>query len=200
MSGKNDRAISSKEFIERAYGPKLDGVNKIAIKQMLALHESPTDIADTLKREYGIKVSVRMIYYYAQNYKNEIDEIRQKLGLELRSIPVANKFQRIMERQKLVDELSKNLWVGEPLIKKGKIVRDEEGNAILVKCSRGNHLAINKILDSVAKELGELEEGVTQQFDILNLINFMTAAQLRRFVETGEVPEKRDLLMGKDKL
>lgn len=122
--------------VEKTTAPKLTEEHKQVIKQMLATFEPVNDIVDYLKDEYDVDVSSRLIYYYSKEHHKDIEKIRLELNIKFEAIPIANKFNRIQTRQGLVDDLLANLWYEDT---KGK--------------QKGNHTAINQLLDSTQKEL-----------------------------------------------
>lgn len=185
-NGKNDKISDTFRNV-----PKLKAQHKRDIVNMLAMFESAPDIVQYLKDEYGVEVSERAVRYYNHKRQAEIRELRLQFSLELQTIPVANKFARIQIRQNLVNNLLRHLWLDDPKIYEGKIVTDDDGNPVIVK--KGNHDVINKILDSISKELGEFDEGI-KNYNVLALMNFMTPEQKQNFIETEEMPDMQTLI------
>ena len=135
---------------------KLKAEHKRVVKQMLALGESCKDIVDHLKLEHEISVHHQTVYWYSWKYQDEIKQIRSALNVKFEAIPVANKFNRVLERQALIDDLKNNLWLEVAVIKEGKVKLNEDGSPVVVKV-RGRHDVINRVLDSIQKEMEPLE-------------------------------------------
>jgi len=72
----------------------------------------------------------------------------KRLREDLLAIPIANRFYRLKERQKLLEDLKENLWTEVPLPRNGEALSDQEGNPRLIR-QRGNHAIINQLSDLI---------------------------------------------------
>jgi len=99
---------------------KLDEKHKYQIIQMLAAFEKPIIIVEHLKTQFDIEVSERTIYYYWETRKGEIKTERERLREDILAIPIANRFYRLNERQKLIEDLKEHLWIGVTINKERK--------------------------------------------------------------------------------
>lgn len=118
--------------------PKLNKEHKHIVIQLLAAFEPVKEIVSHLKVHHGQMVSERLIYWYHENRVEEIEEERKRLNRQLLTIPVANKFKRLQIRNKLVTSL---------------LQPTENGAAVC----EGKHLVVNRILDSVFREMEPFE-------------------------------------------
>ena len=133
------------------------GANKLSCKQkdiliqLLADFYGNDEAIEYFKREYNIKMTSGNISFYRKTHEDKIIETRKKLGDRLLAIPIANKFYRLEERQKLLDDLKKHLWYEDIKMKGNQIAYDKDNNPIVLKI-KGNHGVANQIMDSVQKE------------------------------------------------
>jgi len=147
------------ETKKRGPGENIDGHTKEMIIQMLAAFKRPSEVQRELEKHYGQVVDFKTISHYRDNFPELIADRRAAMAQNFKTaIPIANKWYRILVRQELVEDLQKNLWARVPVFNKktGDVLRDGEGNIIYERVYKGNHNAINQILDSTAKELEEL--------------------------------------------
>ena len=163
---------------------KLEQNHKHEVIQMLAAFEKPTTIVEHLKARHGIAVSERNIYFYQENRKEDIERERKRIRADLLAIPIANKFMRLQIRDKLLNVLMKNLEN-----KIGKEGRDP--------------LIINRILDSVHKEMEPFETTVTEQLESLPLvekpeyefmINYLKKLSPEEFEKFSELTTRKNVL------
>ena len=163
---------------------KLEQNHKHEVIQMLAAFEKPATIVEHLKARHGIAVSERNIYFYQENRKEDIERERKRIRADLLAIPIANKFMRLQIRDKLLNVLMKNLEN-----KIGKEGRDP--------------LIINRILDSVHKEMEPFETTVTEQLESLPLvekpeyefmINYLKKLSPEEFEKFSELTTRKNVL------
>jgi len=131
--------------------PKLSKRHKLIIIRLLAAFESVKDIVNHLKVHYDQTVTERLIYWYEENRQEEIEKEREELNNQLQAIPIANKFKRLQIRDKLLNMLMKNLE--NNIGKEGK-----------------DPLIINRILDSVHKEMEPFRTTLTSPTEQLGFI------------------------------
>lgn len=131
---------------------KLKGDHKAILIQLLADFWCNDEILKHFKQEFNIEMSSANISFYRKNHEADIIQQRESLNERLLAIPIANKFYRLEERQKLLDDLKKHLWYEDVKMKGNQIAYDSDGNPIVLKI-KGNHNVANQILDSVHKEL-----------------------------------------------
>ena len=164
--------------------PKLSKRHKLLIIKLLAAFEPVKDIVHHLKVHYDQTVTERLIYWYEEHREEEIESEREKLNKQLLSIPIANKFKRLQIRDKLLNVLMKNLEN-----KIGKEGRDP--------------LIINRILDSVHKEMEPFETTVTEQLESLPLvekpeyefmINYLKKLSPEEFEKFSELTTRKNVL------
>lgn len=120
---------------------KLAGIHKEFIINKLALHCGTTEIAESLKTEFDIDITPQGIDYYKQNYEDEWRKRREYLNKHIAEVePFADKVKRVQERGDLIRDIEdEGLWC---------IVPGKFG-----EYKKGNHGAINALLDSIQKEL-----------------------------------------------
>lgn len=135
---------------------KLSGPQKAILIQLLADFYGNEEVIEYFKREHNIEMVSSNVSFYRKNKEKEIIKTRGKLNDRLLAIPIANKFYRLEERQKLLDDLMDNLWYEDIKMKGNQIAYDKDNNPIVLKI-RGNHGAANQILDSVFKETEPLK-------------------------------------------
>lgn len=163
---------------------KLSQKHKHEIIQMLAAFEKPKTIVEHLKAHHGIRVTERNIYFYLESRDEDIESERERIRHDLRAIPIVNLFYRLMERQRLLDDLKNHLWIEVPLTRNDKAIIDENGNPKIVK-KRGNHSVINQLLDSAAKELQPLQlDAIKNEDDTPNLSREEIARRIVALLDT----------------
>ena len=164
--------------------PKLSKRHKLIIIRLLAAFESVKDIVNHLKVHYDQTVTERLIYWYEENRQEEIEKEREELNNQLQAIPIANKFKRLQIRDKLLNMLMKNLE--NNIGKEGK-----------------DPLIINRILDSVHKEMEPFETTVTEQLGSLPLVekpeykvvtNFLRTLSGEEFTKFSKITTRKSVL------
>lgn len=130
---------------------KLKPEHKTILIQLLADFYGNVDAIEYFKKEFDIEMTSGNISFYRKNHEADIIQQRESLNERLLAIPIANKFYRLEERQKLLDDLMENLWYEDVKMKGNQIAYDSDGNPIVLKI-KGNHGAANQIMDSVQKE------------------------------------------------
>ncbi len=120
---------------------KLKGEHKDFIISKLALHCGQTEIAAAVKDEFGIDMSKQNVDYYKRKYEKEWRKKRDYFNKHIAEIePFADKSLRVQQRGDLIrDIVDKGLWY---------TVFGKFGDY-----EKGNHGAINDLLDSINKEL-----------------------------------------------
>ncbi len=120
---------------------KLNGIHKEYVINRLALHCGLTEIAESLKIDFDVDVTPQAIEYYKREYEEEWREKRSYFNKHIAEIePFADKAQRVQKRGDLIRDIEeKGLWY--TLITQ------------FGKHEKGNHGAINDLLDSIKKEI-----------------------------------------------
>lgn len=120
---------------------KLEGIHKEFILNKLALHCGQTEIVEAIKEEFGIEISVQGIDYYKREYEEEWRKKRDYFNKHIAEIePFADKSLRVQKRGELIRNIEeKGLWY---------TIFGKFGDY-----EKGNHGAINDLLDSIHKEL-----------------------------------------------
>ena len=100
---------------------------KIYIVQALACRDTPQEVADLVKQEFGIEIDRQQCAAYdptkrrgknlSQKYVDLFEETRKKFDEGLIDIPIANKFYRLKELQKMYDDSGRNKRVRQNLLK-----------------------------------------------------------------------------------
>lgn len=134
-----------------------------------------------------IDLSDNMVNYYRYKYREAIYERRTNL---MRSVPICDRAYRQLCRQMLIDNIlnQERLWREE---------RDKNGDVVM----KGNHTAVNQILDSAAKDQDDFVESSDS-----TVLQFKAMLQLRgeaalKYLKTGILPsleEMRRLQAGQD--
>ena len=125
---------------------------KALIYYMFALWYKPKEVINELKKEHDFDLSYDLAYYYLTKHEKEWMQIRYSIEEDpKRYLKLANKFCRLEEREKLVNDLKENLWEEIPLVINNVQIYDKDNNKVMVK-SRAKHDMINKLLDSIQKE------------------------------------------------
>ncbi len=154
---------------------KLKKDQKVILIQLLANFYGNNQLIEYFKEEFGIKVTSSNISFYRKNHEAEIIDVRKKLGDRLLAIPIANKFYRLEERQKLLDNIKKHLWCEVVKMKDGQIVLDEDGKQTVLRL-KGNHAVANQIMDSVKAEVEPDRLALTDPSGNLSLIDLIKKA------------------------
>lgn len=132
---------------------KLSGTHKDILIQLLADFYGNDEVIEYFKQEYNITMASGNVSFYRKSHEDDIIKKREKLNAKLLAIPIANKFYRLEERQKLLDDIKKHLWYEDVKTnKKNEVVYDKDDNPVVIKI-KGNHNVANQIMDSVHKEL-----------------------------------------------
>lgn len=120
---------------------KLDGEHKEYVINKLALHCGVTEIAESLKEEFGIDITPPGIAYYKREWEKEWRKQREYFNKHIAEIePFADKSLRVQKRGDLIRNIvDKGLWY---------TIKTAFGEH-----NKGNHGAINDLLDSIHKEL-----------------------------------------------
>jgi hypothetical protein len=114
---------------------------KIFIVQALACRDTPQEVADLVKQEFGVEVDRMQCSSYdptkvagrnlSKKFKDLFKETRKKFDDGLIDIPIANKFYRLKEIQKMYDDSGKNKVTKQKLLKlahqetDGRTIRQE---------------------------------------------------------------------------
>lgn len=130
---------------------KLSGTHKDILIQLLADFYGNDEVIEYFKQEHNITMASGNVSFYRKNHEKDIIKKRKSFNKRLLAIPIANKFYRLEERQKLLDDLKNNLWCEVVKMKDGQVVLDEKGNQTVFRL-KGNHGIANQIMDSVQKE------------------------------------------------
>ncbi len=138
--------------IKKNTGNKLKGEHKAILIQLLADFCGNDEVIEYFKREFNIEMSSGNVSFYRKTHEKDIIQQRESLNKRMLAIPIANKFYRIEQRQKLMDDLFENLWFEDVKMKNNQIVYKANGIAERFKL-KGNHNIINNLLDSTQKEL-----------------------------------------------
>lgn len=143
---------------------KLDGEHKQFVINKLAMHCGQTEIVEAIKKEYDVVISVQGIDYYKKKYETEWREQRAYFNLNIAEIePFADKANRVKARGDLIRDIEeKGLWY---------TVFGKFGDY-----DKGNHGAINDLLDSIHKELEPFKIAPTDPSGNLSLIDLIKKA------------------------
>ena len=114
---------------------------KIFIVQSLACFETPQQVADAVKQEYGIEVSRSQCQVYdptkysgrnlSKKLKDLFDRTRKDFRENVEDIAIANKAFRLMELQKMYEDSGRNKRAKQNLLKQafqetdGRVTRQE---------------------------------------------------------------------------
>lgn len=141
--------------------PKLKGIHKDFIINRLALYCGVTEIAEALKVEFDIDVTPQAVEYYKREHGKEWKAKREYFNAHIAEVePFADKINRIKMRGDLIRDLDDNLWTEEPMIKRNVIIRDDDNNPIMIK-GFPNHVNVNRLLDSIQRELEPMKVAQT---------------------------------------
>lgn len=114
---------------------------KIFIIQSLACRDTPQEVADLVKQEFDLTLDRSQVALYdptkrrgknlSKKYVQLFEKTRQDFDAGLIDIPIANKFYRLKEIQKMYDNSGKNKVAKQKLLKlahqetDGRTIRQE---------------------------------------------------------------------------
>ena len=114
---------------------------KIFIVQSLACRDTPQEVADLVKQEFDLIIDRSQVALYdptkrrgknlSKGYVQLFEETRKKFDSGLIDIPIANKYYRLKEIQKMYDDSGKNKKTKQVLLKQafqetdGRITKQE---------------------------------------------------------------------------
>lgn len=100
---------------------------KIFIVQSLACRDTPQEVADLVKQEFDLIIDRSQIALYdptkrrgknlSEKYVQLFEETREKFDAGLIDIPIANKYYRLKEIQKMYDDSGRNKRIKQNLLK-----------------------------------------------------------------------------------
>ena len=100
---------------------------KIFIVQSLACFETPQQVADAVKQEYGIEISRQQVAVYdptkyagrnlSKKLKDLFESTRTDFREKIEDIAIANKAYRLRELQKMYDDSGRNKRAKQNLLK-----------------------------------------------------------------------------------
>lgn len=132
---------------------------KIYIVQALACRDTPQEVADLVKQEFGIEIERQQCAAYdptkrrgknlSQKYVDLFEETRKKFDEGLIDIPIANKFYRLKELQKMYDDSGRNKRVKQNLLKQALQETDGRTNKVEHMGKDGADLEIKIIREFV---------------------------------------------------
>ena len=161
--------------------PKLNDYQKNLIIKLLGAYFTVQETVDVLRDKYEVELTYQAVYWYWRNRNDEILTARKSFDSKIDVIPIANKVNRLKERQVLIDDLKKNLWSEISVFRDGKLMLDDKGAAISVRV-QPKHESVNKNLDSAQKELEPSKVALT---DPTGENEFTGISEARRRVEEG---------------
>lgn len=114
---------------------------KIFIIQSLACRDTPQEVADLVKQEFDLIIDRSQVALYdptkrrgknlSKKYVQLFEKTREDFDAGLIDIPIANKFYRLKEIQKMYDDSGKNKVAKQKLLKlahqetDGRTIRQE---------------------------------------------------------------------------
>lgn len=114
---------------------------KIFIIQSLACRDTPQEVADLVKQEFDLIIDRSQVALYdptkrrgknlSKKYVLLFEETREKFDAGLIDIPIANKYYRLKEIQKMYDDAGKNKKTKQGLLKQafqetdGRVTKQE---------------------------------------------------------------------------
>ncbi len=114
---------------------------KIFIVQSLACRDTPQEVADLVKQEFDLIIDRSQVALYdptkrrgknlSKGYVQLFEETRKKFDSGLIDIPIANKYYRLKEIQKMYDDSGKNKKTKQVLLKQafqetdGRVTKQE---------------------------------------------------------------------------
>lgn len=103
---------------------------KVFIVQSLACMETPQQVADAVKQQFGIEIERQQVASYdptkstgrnlSKNLKTLFEQTRLDFQNNLLDIPIANKAFRLRELQKMYDDFGKNKVMKQKVIKQAR--------------------------------------------------------------------------------
>jgi len=139
-----------------------------AIIDELACGEFPIAVQKYVREKTGVKVPIATIKIIKWRKRDVIEVRRVELNDEIqKALPIANIYYRLLERQKMVDEIKK----------KGLFYLDKDG------IEKNHCLAVNKLLDSAAEDLKPIIN-VNVNAEINNILN-TSAEEFEKFLVKG---------------
>lgn len=103
---------------------------KIFIVQSLACFETPQQVADTVKQEFGIEINRKQVQLYdptkqagrnlSKKLKDLFERTRKDFRTNIEDIPLANKAFHFKELQKMYDEWGKNKVMRQNVLKQAQ--------------------------------------------------------------------------------
>ena len=103
---------------------------KIFIVQSLACFETPQQVADTVKQEFGIEINRKQVQLYdptkqagrnlSKKLKDLFERTRKDFRTHIEDIPLANKAFHFKELQKMYDEWGKNKVMRQNVLKQAQ--------------------------------------------------------------------------------
>lgn len=103
---------------------------KIFIVQSLACMETPQQVADAVKEQFGIDIERQQVAAYdptkstgknlSKNLRTLFEKTRRDFQENLLDIPIANKAFRLRELQKMYDDFGKNKVMKQKVIKQAR--------------------------------------------------------------------------------
>lgn len=151
---------------------------KIFIVQSLACFETPQQVADAVKQEYGIEIDRRQCAAYdptkpagknlSKNLAKLFHATRSDFKTNIYDIPLANKAVRLRELQKMYEEWGKNKIMKQNLIKQ---IKDEmQGHDVQLLDVQLKQLEIDRIKNGDG-------EGADDQTPVKVTINVVNASK-----------------------
>ncbi|WP_333669809.1 DUF2280 domain-containing protein [Acinetobacter guillouiae] len=151
---------------------------KIFIVQALACRDTPQEVADLVKQEFGIEIDRQQCAAYdptkrrgknlSKKFVDLFEETRKKFDAGLIDIPIANKFYRLKELQKMYDDSGRNKRAKQNLLKQafqetdGRVTRQEvtgaNGGAIKTETEQKTQpiLSPEELAEMTPQELSRL--------------------------------------------
>jgi hypothetical protein len=140
---------------------KMTDSERRQVLQWLAEFETVADIKRRVQDEFGRDISLQAIYRLRDRNAETIAQMRHYFLAAVTDIPIANKAYRIKQRQALLEKLlSKQDRV--------KYVKNSDGR-VTITGGVDNYLAINRLLDSVAREMEDNHGPMTEALITQNL-------------------------------
>ncbi|VXA55323.1 conserved hypothetical protein [Acinetobacter proteolyticus] len=131
---------------------------KIFIVQALACRDTPQEVADAVKQEFGLEISRIQCAAYdptkvagknlSKKFIDLFNSTREEFDKGALDIPIVNKFYRLREIQKMYEKAGKNVQLRQSLI---KLAREES------KSDQKDSMTEKSLIELEIKKL-ELEE------------------------------------------
>ena len=103
---------------------------KIFIVQSLACMDTPQQVADTVKKEFGIEINRKQVQLYdptkqagknlSKKLKDLFEKTRRDFKSNIEDIPIANKAFHFKELQKMYDEWGANKFMKQTVLKQAQ--------------------------------------------------------------------------------